>query len=308
MLGLATQLRENGVDVILDKWNLEYGNDLHHFMETSVRESDFVVIICTPNYARKANVGSGGAGYEKQIVTGEMFQDENPSKFIPLVRNGSDREALPSFLKSKNYIDFRDDSRFEGKLKDLLHQLHGVPKYFIPKLGPSPFNSRPQASPTHVRSTIVTPRTPGLPPHLEMAMQLSKGIDRTTPPMHGEIILLIEKLKVVGPDPTASGLRVIEVPLSETPNQTWRECLRNPGILVPSFHGATVHGDVVRIRADAAHPEGDLETLKEYVQAANDQYRQRIDEIERKRKREEESSRKQEEQNKALQDRLRVNR
>src|SRR6059058_2056321 len=209
VLGLATQLRENGVDVVLDKWDLEFGNDLHHFMETSVRESDFVVIICTSNYARKANAGSGGAGYEKQIVTGEMFQGANPSKFIPLVRSGPNGEALPSFLKSKNYIDFRDDSKFDGKLKDLLHQLHRVPKYPRPNLGPSPFSSRPQASPTPARSTKTTPGTPGLPPHLEMAMQLPKATDGSTSPMHGEINLVIEKLKVVGPDPTASGLRII---------------------------------------------------------------------------------------------------
>jgi len=137
VLNLATRLTEKGIDVVLDKWDLKYGNDLPHFMETSVRESDFVILVCTPKYAAKANAGKGGAGYEKRIVTGEMFKNANDSKFIPLIREGTDEESLPTFLQSKNYIDFRKDSEFEGKLKDLLHQLHGVPKHPKPKIGPS---------------------------------------------------------------------------------------------------------------------------------------------------------------------------
>jgi hypothetical protein len=160
--------------VVLDKWDLEYGNDLPHFMEMSVRKSDFVVIICTPTYSRKADAGSGGAGYEKQIVTGEMFQGGNSSKFIPLVRSGSNHEALPSFLKSKNYIDFRDNSKFDGKLKDLLHQLHRVPKHPKPRLGPSPFtNEQAPRSESRKSNQVV----PGLPPHLKEAF---------TPPQRSE--------------------------------------------------------------------------------------------------------------------------
>lgn len=139
VLRLATRLRENGVDVVLDKWDLKLGHDLAHFMETAVRESDFVILVCTPAYAKKANAGEGGAGYEKQIVTGEMFRNENPSKFIPLVRRGSNDEALPTFLKSRNYIDFRNDPDFDSRLMDLLHQLLGVPKFPRPELGKSPF-------------------------------------------------------------------------------------------------------------------------------------------------------------------------
>lgn len=159
---MATRLRENGIDVVLDQWDLKYGHDLPHFMEASVRESDSVILVCTPEYARKADVGKGGAGYEKRIVTGEMFQNVDPSKFIPLVRRGSNEEALPSFLKSKNYIDFRNDSEFDEKLKDLLYQLHGVPKHPRPKLGPSPF--RPQQGDSH--RLIETQTISGLPPGL----------------------------------------------------------------------------------------------------------------------------------------------
>ncbi len=178
---LATQLRKNGVDVVLDQWDLEYGDDLPHFMETSVRESDFVILVCTPEYARKANEGKGGAGYEKRIVTGEMFQNANQSKFLPLVRKGSNEESLPTFLQYKNYVDFRKDSEFDEKLKDLLHRFHGVPKYPRPKLGPSPFRPLEQTQRSDSRKTITTPTISGLPPDLSQAFALPQRNDTRHP-------------------------------------------------------------------------------------------------------------------------------
>jgi len=168
---LATRLTKNGVDVILDQWDLKYGDDLPHFMETAVRESDFVLLVCTPEYARKSNEGKGGAGYEKRIVTGEMFQSVNQSKFIPIVRKGSNNEALPTFLQYKNYIDFRKDSEFNERLKELLHQLHDVPENPRPKLGPSPFRKK-QVEPGDSRKRAATPTIPGLPPNLTEAFAL----------------------------------------------------------------------------------------------------------------------------------------
>ena len=38
ILQLATRLRHNGVDVILDQWNLKLGQDLASFMEKGLSE------------------------------------------------------------------------------------------------------------------------------------------------------------------------------------------------------------------------------------------------------------------------------
>jgi len=167
VLDLATKLTQSGVFVEIDEWDTKYGDDLPGYMETAVRESRFVVIVCTPTYARKANAGKGGAGYEKQIVTGEMLHGANASKFIPLVRKGTDDEALPSFLKSKKYIDFREDTEFGEKLKDLLHQLHQVPKHPRPPLGQSPFGAAGQHRQPGLLKTTTMPE---LPPPLDMAL------------------------------------------------------------------------------------------------------------------------------------------
>jgi hypothetical protein len=117
--------------------------DLPHYMETSIRESDYVVLVCTLAFADKANRGSGGVGYEKNIVTGEMFTKQgNDSKFVPLLRSGLPEVSLPSYLRSKYYVDFRMDEDFEAALDKLLRHIHQVPAIERPPIGPMPFATR----------------------------------------------------------------------------------------------------------------------------------------------------------------------
>ena len=97
-----------------------------------------VILVCTPNYAVKANAGKGGVGYEKSIVTGEMFSGAPNSKFIPLLRNGTFENAMPAYLKSRYHIDFRNDAAFNDKFEELLRDLHGAPMYRRPELGTRP--------------------------------------------------------------------------------------------------------------------------------------------------------------------------
>jgi len=136
---LATKLQENGVKVFFDQWDTYPGIDILKYMETSIREVDFVLLICTPNFAKKANSTYGGVGYEKMIVTGEIYQGAvSPRKFVPLLRRGSPEESLPSYLKSRLFIDFREDRSFDKSLEELLRHIHQVPKYVPPPVGIRP--------------------------------------------------------------------------------------------------------------------------------------------------------------------------
>jgi hypothetical protein len=108
-------------------------------METSIRDSDYVLLICTPDFAKKANLGMGGVGYETNIVTGEIFIENNSHrKFIPVLRNGSPQDALPSYLKPKYYIDFRNPNAFQQKFDELLRHIYQEPELKRPPLGMKP--------------------------------------------------------------------------------------------------------------------------------------------------------------------------
>jgi hypothetical protein len=138
VLNLASDLRQNGVDVVLDQWDLRAGEDLMEFMERGIRESEKVLIVCDKKYCEKANCGIGGVGYEKNIITSEIYNKENPLKFIPILRQGGNTN-IPSFIGSKIYVDFQKDADYGTKLDELLHEIYNIPNKTKPVLGRSPF-------------------------------------------------------------------------------------------------------------------------------------------------------------------------
>ncbi len=143
---LATDLRRNGVDTILDQWDLPLGGDVALFMEEGIRTAGRVLLICTPTYARKANEGKGGVGYERLVVTGELAQRVQTTKFICVLRTGSYPEAVPVFAQTKRFVEFTDDARYELALEELLRDIHQAPSDPKPLLGPNPFSGQ-SASP-----------------------------------------------------------------------------------------------------------------------------------------------------------------
>ena len=140
---LAAQLRHNGVDAILDQWDLRPGGDLTRFMEAGIKDGDRVLVICTDSYVRKASENEGGVGFERLIVTAQLVQDLGTDKFIPIIRQTSGGEKVPTFLGTRHYIDFTDDEQFDEKIKELIHELHRVPIANKPPLGKNPFAQLP---------------------------------------------------------------------------------------------------------------------------------------------------------------------
>jgi len=135
---LATDLRVKGVNALLDQWKVDAGSDFTLFMEV-IRTCDRVLLICTPEYARKANGGEGGVGYERSIVTSELAKSIDTNKFICVLRDGGHMDAIPIFAQSRKYVDFREDAEYEVKLDELLRALHKVPLDPEPPIGPNPF-------------------------------------------------------------------------------------------------------------------------------------------------------------------------
>jgi len=135
---LGEKLVRNGVETLLDQWDGYPGMDLQHYMESSIRASDYVIIVCTPNYAGKANSSEGGVGYEKNIISGDLFNRIGHKKYIPILRSGKDYSSLPTYLKSKLCIDFRKDSKFPEALDILLRHIYQKKKYSPPPLGEAP--------------------------------------------------------------------------------------------------------------------------------------------------------------------------
>ena len=108
-------------------------------MEKSITETDRVLVICTDSYIQKANAGTGGVGYEKTIATAEILKDHKRSrKFVPIVRNVTCNDKLPTFFGAALYLDLSDGKDNRAVRTQLLKSLHEVP-VSKPQLGASPF-------------------------------------------------------------------------------------------------------------------------------------------------------------------------
>ncbi len=123
---LATRLRSDGIDVTLDQWHLVPGDQLPEFMERAVRESDYVLIICTHKYKERSDNRQGGVGYEGDIMTAEVMSTRNQRKFIPILRQQSWSDSAPSWLAGKYYLDLSSSPYQRKHYGDLLATLLGT--------------------------------------------------------------------------------------------------------------------------------------------------------------------------------------
>lgn len=159
VLELAKRLVQDGVDTILDKWDLKEGHDKFAFMESMVHAKDIdkVLIILDKKYTEKADDRSGGVGTETMIISSKVYESTVQEKFIPIVieRDDLGNAYLPVYLKSKIYIDFSAEEHFETSYEQLLRNIFQMPSQTKPKLGSPPKYLLEETPISHKTTTIV---------------------------------------------------------------------------------------------------------------------------------------------------------
>jgi hypothetical protein len=140
---LATRLMHNGIEVVLDKWELKEGHDIYAFMEGMVKSSqsiDKVLIICDRGYKEKADNRVGGVGTEAQIITPQIYKDIQQEKFIPIVAERDERgnHFIPTYIGTRLYIDLSSTEVYEENFDKLIRNIFKVPLYKKPTLGKPP--------------------------------------------------------------------------------------------------------------------------------------------------------------------------
>lgn len=131
------------------------GQDVAAFMQHGIANANRVLMVCSDSYIRKAEAGLGGVGYERLIVTAEVVQSIETTKFVPLMRSNA-ACSVPRFMGPRMYVDFNDDGMYAQRLGELLRELLGVPMHPRPPVGPSPFSpdpGRPTTRPTSPTGT-----------------------------------------------------------------------------------------------------------------------------------------------------------
>lgn len=142
MIQLATLLRDNGVDVILDKWDLKEGHDAVVFMEKMVVDPEIkkVIVILDQGYVDKADGRKGGVGTETQIISAEVYKKTDQNKFVAVIseRDAEGKPHLPIYYKSRIYIDLSDPDAYASNFDQLLRWVYDKPLHVRPDLGRAP--------------------------------------------------------------------------------------------------------------------------------------------------------------------------
>jgi hypothetical protein len=118
VLDLAQRLRRDGIDCIIDKFVPFPSKGWVRWMDEQVRESDFVLCVCTAGYrmrfeGRDENSDGKGSNWEGQILSQYLYDDKGMNaRFVPVVFDDQDpQDVVPSVLKP--YSQFVLDRQYE---------------------------------------------------------------------------------------------------------------------------------------------------------------------------------------------------
>ncbi len=139
---LAERLMSDGVEVILDVWDLKAGQDKYAFMERMVTDESVtrVLMVLDKKYADKADIRAGGVGSESQIISSQLYEKVDHQKFIPIVaeRAPDGGHFAPVFLKSRIYIDLSSKEGYATEYEGLIRNIYDRPARQRPALGNRP--------------------------------------------------------------------------------------------------------------------------------------------------------------------------
>lgn len=142
-IDLTNELRKNGVDASIDVFETQKGTvNLNTMMLKNIRTKDYIIVLITNNYSRKADELIGGVGFETEMLV-SLIQTHK-DKIIPAIRENDFKKQIPFYLHGINYIDFSDDNKFTEKFNELLHRIYNVPMYEV-----FPVGSRPNLGPVN---------------------------------------------------------------------------------------------------------------------------------------------------------------
>lgn len=136
VLNLSNKLRSEGIDCVLDQYEESPPEGWPRWMESNIRNSDFILLICTETYynrvmgIEKEGVGLG-VRWEGHLIYQQIYNYGSlNTKFIPVILNGENSKFIPDPLQGSTYYNVSISDQFDK----LYWRLRGV-KTKKPDLG-----------------------------------------------------------------------------------------------------------------------------------------------------------------------------
>ena len=141
VLELADQLRDDGLNVVIDQYDPNPKEGWPLWMETNLEAAEFVLLVCTPAYHRRvvrqeaAGVGLG-VQWEGNLIYNRLYGNlSQGGRYIPVLLDGGDPTNIPTPVQGFTFYRLAhfdlSDAAYEALYRHLTGQ-HATPK---PTLG-----------------------------------------------------------------------------------------------------------------------------------------------------------------------------
>lgn len=120
----ARDLRLLGIDVLLDRWEVGFGDSFVDYMTSGLQKANIILLIVTPEAVNsiEATQEKGGAlKFEAKLALARQIAG-SPLKIVPVLLRG---ERVPFSLGGTRYADFRNEDSYQEMLIALVNDLRG---------------------------------------------------------------------------------------------------------------------------------------------------------------------------------------
>lgn len=134
---LSDHLRADGIDCILDQYEVSPPEGWPLWMDKQIRDADFVLMVCTETYHRRVmkeeELGKGrGVTWEGHLTYQDLYnQGAVNTKFIPVLFATGEVKYIPKPLQGVTYHFVHTEEGYEG----LYRRLTSQPVHVKPALG-----------------------------------------------------------------------------------------------------------------------------------------------------------------------------
>src|SRR5208283_193175 len=148
VLALSKRLRTNGIDCVLDQYELSPPEGWPLWMDREIKKAEFVLMICTAAYLRRVN-GNEEPPWEGNLICNHIYNAASRNtKFIPVVFDAAHAIYVPTSIQGVTRYNLGSPDGYER----LYSRLIGKPPAEKPPLGEG--KSLPQRE---VRTTFSYP-------------------------------------------------------------------------------------------------------------------------------------------------------
>jgi tetratricopeptide (TPR) repeat protein len=136
VLELTDRLRDDGIDANIDQYQTVPPEGWQLWMEKAIRDSQFVLLVCTETYLKRVMKEDSGKGlgvmWESTIIYSYLYDAGVVNeKFIPIVFGHDNIKHIPTPLKPTTFYDVSTEAGYEALYRRITNQ----PYTTKPKLG-----------------------------------------------------------------------------------------------------------------------------------------------------------------------------